>query len=112
MAKLKLIYSEEFRNKCFNNLRFAMDIRLLIAAMDYNHHEVVRYYLESLLDAKDLYIENEISDDGARRVANAKIHAHKVRQELYNEYMELLTNALDLQDAGKKTRLFSERGNL
>ena len=109
--KLEIKYSEEFREKCFNNLRFAMDIRLLIAAMDYGHHDVVRYYLEELLDDSELYIENEMNDDGARRVANAKIHAHKVRQELYNEYMELLTNALDLQDARTKG-LLSKRGDL
>ena len=112
MARLKITYPEQFRDKCFNNLRFAMDIRLLIAAMDYNHHDLVRYYLEELLDDDELYIENELADDGARRVANAKIHAHKVRQELYNEYMELLTNALDLQDAGTKARILSEGGNL
>ena len=110
--QLKLIYSEEFRDKCFNNLRFAMDIRLLIAAMDYQHHNVVRYYLEEMLEADDLYIGDKITDDGARRVANAKIHAHTVRQELYGEFMELLTSALDLQDAGTKTRILSEGGNL
>ena len=110
--KLDIKYSKQFRDKCFNNLRFSMDIRLFIAAMDYEHHDVVRYYLEELLDDDDLYIETEIADDGARRVANAKIHAHKVRQELYAEYMELLINALDIQDARTKTRVLSKRGNI
>ena len=34
-------------------------------------------------------------DDGDRKVANAKIHAHAQRQELYTEYMELLIKTLD-----------------
>ena len=112
MSKLTLEYPQEFKDKCFNNLRFAMDIRLLMSAIDYGHHNVVRYYLEELLDDEDLYISDKLSDDGARKIANAKIHAHKVRQELYNEYMELLTNALDTQDARTKHRILSEGGNL
>ena len=96
MAQLKITYTKQFRDKCFNNLRFAMDIRLLMAAMDYQHHDVIRYYLEELLEDSELYIGSEITD---------KIHTHKVRQELYNEYMELLTNALDKEDARDKTRV-------
>ena len=111
MAEFTINYPTEFREKCFNNLRFAMDVRLIIAAMDHQRHDVVRYYLEDLLDDNDLYISNAISDDGARRVANAKINAHKVRKELYNEYMELLTNALDLKDERTKARLLSKRGS-
>ena len=105
MAQLKITYTKQFRDKCFNNLRLAMDIRLLIAAMDYQHHDVIRYYLEELLEDSELYIGSEITDEGSKKVANDKIHTHKVRQELYNEYMELLTNALDKEDARDKTRV-------
>tara|TARA_R110000824_G_scaffold250438_1_gene439227 strand:- start:2086 stop:2397 length:312 start_codon:yes stop_codon:yes gene_type:complete len=95
---MKIEYSKEFREKCFNHLRFFMDIRLLTSAIDNGHDSIVRYYLENALEDSELYIGEEIPDDGSRRIANAKIHAHNIRQELYNEYMELLTLTLDKTD--------------
>ena len=104
MTKAKIVYPVEFRDKCFNNLRFYMDIRLLIAAMDYNHDNVVRYYLEEALEDSELYAVKG-------KVAEEKIHAHTVRQELYNEYMELLLNEEPQEHAGT-TGLLSKRGDL
>ena len=94
----KIEYPQAFREKCFNNLRFAMDIRLLMSAMDNNHDTIVRYYLEQMLEDPELYVDSEIIDDGERKIANAKIHAHTVRQELYNEFMELLTQKIDKEN--------------
>jgi len=104
MSKTNIKYPEEFREKCFNNLRFFMDIRLLTSAIDHGHDNIVRYYLEQALEDSELYIKEEILDDGSRKIANAKIHAHTVRQELYNEYMELLTLTTDIHDV-KRTEL-------
>lgn len=98
MSNSRIKYSKEFRDKCFNNLRFFMDIRLLISAIDNGHDSIVRYYLEQALEDAELYIGEKILDDGSRRIANAKINAHSVRQELYSEYMELLTQTLDQTD--------------
>tara|TARA_B100000424_G_scaffold84167_1_gene62964 strand:- start:13 stop:258 length:246 start_codon:yes stop_codon:yes gene_type:complete len=78
-----------------------MDIRLLMSAIDNRRDSVVRYYLERALDDPELYVDHMV-DDGDRRVANAKIHAHAQRQELYNEYMELLTKTLDKQNVRRK----------
>jgi len=83
-------YTEEFKTKCFNYLRHFIDIRLLMSAIENGRDSIVRYYLENALDDPELYVDHMV-DDGDRVVANAKIHAHKQRQELYNEYMELLT---------------------
>ena len=95
---MKIKYPEEFRDKCFNNLRFFMDIRLLTSAIDNGHDNIVRYYLEQALEDAELYVGEKILDDGSRRIANAKINAYNVRQELYSEYMELLTQTLDKTD--------------
>tara|TARA_R110000796_G_scaffold96973_2_gene203680 strand:+ start:1356 stop:1598 length:243 start_codon:yes stop_codon:yes gene_type:complete len=78
-----------------------MDIRLLTAAIDNGRDTVVRYYLENALEDPELYV-NHMNDEGDRVVANAKIHAHKQRQELYNEYMELLTKT---EDENVRTKL-------
>ena len=94
-------YTEEFKTKCFNYLRHFMDIRLLMSAIDNRRDSVVRYYLEKALDDPELYVDHMV-DDGDRRVANAKIHAHAQRQELYNDYMELLTITLDKQNVRRK----------
>ena len=94
-------YTEEFKTKCFNYLRHFMDMRLLMSAIDNRRDSVVRYYLERALDDPELYVEHMV-DDGDRRVANAKIHAHAQRQELYNDYMELLTITLDKQNVRRK----------
>tara|TARA_R110002012_G_scaffold102337_1_gene241879 strand:+ start:49 stop:369 length:321 start_codon:yes stop_codon:yes gene_type:complete len=101
MSKPKIIYSKEFKEKCFNNLRFFMDIRLLMSAIDSGRDTIVRYYLEQALEDPELYVNEEITDDGERRIANAKIHAHAIRSEIYNEYMELLTLTIDKQNARK-----------
>lgn len=82
-----------------------MDIRLLIAAMDYNHDNVVRYYLEEALEDSELYaVKGQVSED--------KIHTHTVRQELYNEYMELLLNEDTHSHARRHTRLLSKERDL
>jgi len=98
---MRIQYTEEFKTKCFNYLRHFMDIRLLTSAMDNGRDSVVRYYLEQALDDPELYVDHMV-DDGDRMVANAKIHAHAQRQELYNEYMELLTKTIDKQNVRRK----------
>ena len=98
---MTITYTEEFKTKCFNYLRHFMDIRLLMSAIDNRRDSVVRYYLERALDDPELYVDHMV-DDGDRRVANAKIHAHAQRQELYNDYMELLTITLDKQNVRRK----------
>jgi len=94
-------YTEEFKTKCFNYLRHFMDIRLLMSAIENRRNSVVRYYLEQALDDPELYVDHMV-DEGDRVVANAKIHAHAQRQELYNEYMELLTKTIDKQNVRRK----------
>ena len=94
-------YTEEFKTKCFNYLRHFMDIRLLMSAIDNRRDSVVRYYLEKALDDPELYVDHMV-DDGDRKVANAKIHAHKQRQELYNEYMDLLIETQEKENVRRK----------
>ena len=109
MSKPKIKYPKEFIDKCFNNLRHFMDIRLLTSAIENGHDSIVRYFLEQALEDDNLYITDKLTDDGDRTIANAKIHAHKVRQELYNEYMELLTLTLDKENV--RSKLLRERRN-
>tara|TARA_R100000805_G_C3625751_1_gene135487 strand:- start:2335 stop:2580 length:246 start_codon:yes stop_codon:yes gene_type:complete len=78
-----------------------MDIRLLMSAIDNRRDNVVRYYLENALDDPELYVDHMV-DDGDRVVANAKIHAHKQRQELYNEYMDLLIETQEKENVRRK----------
>ena len=47
---MRILYTEEFKTKCFNYLRHFMDIRLLMSAIDNRRDNVVRYYLENALD--------------------------------------------------------------
>jgi hypothetical protein len=101
MSKPTIIYPEDFKTKCFNYLRHFMDIRLLMSAIESRRDNVVRYYLENALDDPELYVDHMV-DDGDRVVANAKIHAHKQRQELYNEYMDLLTKTEETQNARRE----------
>ena len=98
---MTITYTEEFKTKCFNYLRHFMDIRLLMSAIDNRRDSVVRYYLERALDDPELYVDHMV-DDGDRKVANAKIHAHKQRQELYNEYMELLIETQEKENVRRK----------
>jgi len=101
MSKPKIIYPEYFKLNCFNYLRHFMDIRLLMSAIDHGRDNVVRYYLEDALDDPELYVDR-IVDEGDRRVANSKIHAHKQRQELYSDYMELLIKTHDTNNVTRK----------
>jgi len=101
MSKPTIIYPEDFKTKCFNYLRHFMDIRLLMSAIEHRRDNVVRYYLENAIDDPELYVDHMV-DDGDRVVANAKIHAHKQRQELYNEYMDLLTKIEETQNARRE----------
>ena len=106
MSKPKINYPQEFKDKVFNNLRFAVgDIRLVMSAIDNGHDNIVRYFLEQALEDPQLYVKDEITDDGERRIANAKIYAHKIRQELYDEYMELLTLTIDKQNVRRNKLL-------
>ena len=98
---MTITYTEEFKTKCFNYLRHFMDIRLLMSAIDNRRDNVVRYYLENALDDPELYVDHMV-DDGDRKVANAKIYAHKQRQELYNEYMDLLIETQEKENVRRK----------
>ena len=98
---MTITYTEEFKTKCFNYLRHFMDIRLLMSAIENSRDNVVRYYLENALDDPELYVDHMV-DDGDRKVANAKIYAHKQRQELYNEYMELLIETQEKENVRRK----------
>ena len=101
MSNLRIKYPQKFKDNCFNYLRHFMDIRLLMNAIEHGRDSIVRYYLERALDDPELYVDHMV-DDGDRVVANAKIHAHAQRQELYTEYMELLTKTLDKQNVRSK----------
>ena len=106
MSKPKINYPQEFKDKVFNNLRFAVgDIRLVMSAIDNGHDNIGRYLLEQALEDPQLYVKDEITDDGERRIANAKIYAHKIRQELYDEYMDLLTLTIDKQNVRRNKLL-------
>ena len=94
-------YTEEFKTKCFNYLRHFIDIRLLMSAIENGRDNIVRYYLENAVDDPELYVDHMV-DEGDRVVANAKIHAHKQRQELYSEYMELLTETQEKENVRRK----------
>lgn len=111
MTELDITYSEKYRAKCFNNLRFYMDIRLLLAAMDNNRHNIVRYYLEDAVDDAELYDPKTKSEED-RKVAIERIHTHTVRKEIYSEFMTLLLNAEDKKDERTKARLLSKRRSL
>ena len=78
-----------------------MDIRLLTSALDNNRDTIVRYYLEEALEDSALYVE-KITEDEDRRIVDAKKHAYKQRQDLYNEYMELLTETIDKENVRSK----------
>ena len=106
MKELKIEYSEKFKTDCFNTLRFFMDIRLLMSAIENNRDTIVRYYLEESIDDSELYVKDTIEDDGSRKIANAKIEAHKNRQALYNQYMDLLLTTTDKSNARRNTRIF------
>ena len=106
MSKPKINYPQEFKDKVFNNLRFAVgDIRLVMSAMGNGHDNIVRYFIEQALEDSSLNVNDEILDDGERRIANAKIHAHAIRQEIYNDYMELLTLTLDTKNVRRNKLL-------
>ena len=99
MSEPKIIYTQEFKDKVFNNLRHAVgDIRLLMSAIENGRDNVVRYIIEQTLEDSDLYVNEEIQDNGSRKIANARIQAYKIRTEIYSEYMELLTVTLDKND--------------
>ena len=102
MTKPKIIYPQEFRTKCFNHLRHFMDIRLLTTAMDYGRDNVVRYYIETALDDPKLYIKTAMVNEEERKVANNKIFTHAIRQELYDDFMELLTKTMDRKNGRSK----------
>ena len=102
MTKPKIIYPQEFRTKCFNHLRHFMDIRLLTTAMDHGRDNVVRYYIERALDDPSLYIDTVMVNEEERKVSNDKIFTYAIRQELYNDFMNLLTKTLDKKDGRSK----------
>jgi len=105
MSEPRISYSQEFKDKVFNHLRFAVgDIRLVMSAIENGHDTIVRYFLEQALEDPELYVDGQILDEGSRIIANAKINAHKVRQELYDEYMELLINTLEQKNVKKLLR--------
>ena len=79
-----------------------MDIRLLMSAMDSGRDNIVRYYIETALDDPKLYIKTAMVNEEERKVANNKIFTHAIRQELYDDFMELLTKTMDKKNGRSK----------
>ena len=99
MSEPKIVYPQEFKEKVFNNLRYAVgDIRLLMSAIDRNLDNVVRYIIEKTLEDSELFVTDQIQTGGVRKIAESKVHAYRIRQEIYSEYMELLMLTLDKHD--------------
>lgn len=92
-----MTYTNEFKTKCFNTLRFCqtVDINHLMKALEEGNDTLVRYSLEAALDDEDLYDQSKVTDDGELIVLNAKLHAFSKRRELYSEFMERYTQVLD-----------------
>ena len=102
MSESKIIYPEKFKEKVFNNLRHAVgDVRLLMTAIENNRDNVVRYMIEQTLEDSKLYVLDELKKDTTKRVSEDKINTYKIREEIYNEYMELLM-LTDKQDDRSK----------
>lgn len=99
-----IIYQKEFKEQCFQVLRFVNNGDLVVDLMDAlekNDHTKVRYCLEEALDDDSLYEEGLITDEGERIVDNARKYAYLERRELYSIFMEQLTEELDLEENGR-----------
>lgn len=90
-----MTYSKEFKETCFKVFKFRDDLPRLLGALEKGNHLVVRYCLEDALDDSDLYVKDQVTDDGDLVVANSKIHAWKDRQALYSEFMDKYIKHLD-----------------
>ncbi len=92
-----MIYTQKFKEKCFNTLRYCtlLDVSKLLQAMEAQNDTQVRYYLEDALDDEEMYENGLMNDDGDRIVKNSKINAHKQRLEIYSEFMEIFTTSKD-----------------
>ena len=95
VKKFSITYTNEFKEKVFQTLRFTPFLTDVMAGMEENAHTKVRYALEDALDDQELYIKDEVNDDGERIVANAKIHAWTDRRMIYSEFMEMYVQELD-----------------
>lgn len=93
-------YSQEFLDLAYKALHWCKleEYIKLIRAIEEERHNTVRHILEDLLDDEELYVTNEIIDDGDRLISNSKIYAYRERKQLYNMFMDSYIEYLD----GKK----------
>lgn len=90
-----MIYTVEFKEKCFRVLRFTPYLLDIMKALEVGNTAKLRYCLEDSLDDDELFDNEVTNDDGDRIIKDAKIHAFNERTELYTEFMEQLIKELD-----------------
>lgn len=99
-------YTNEFKTKCFNTLRYSkcVDIVKLMKDLDSGNDTQVRFALEAAVEDKGLFKYNikvchDIDDNGHHLSGETKdkFDAYADRFQLYSEFMELYTNECDKQ---------------
>jgi len=93
-----MIYTDEFKMKCFNTYRFTGRLVKLMKAMEAGKHTVVRYILEEQLEDRHLYLPLN-QTKGEYIVKKERKNAYESRLEIYSEFMEKLNNHLDNEGA-------------
>lgn len=87
------MFSDEFKQKVF---KVCLPVGLgkkAVNAFENNNHVALRHLLEDLMDDIHLYEKWNIGSN--RKVREDKIHTFNDRQEIYSEFMELLTKKID-----------------
>lgn len=90
-------FEKEFKKKVYEANKASPDIVRLVEELekDVPNEIIIRYILEDGLEDPSLDLKELLIDDGDRIVHNSKASVLMMRQKVYNEFMEALTEDLD-----------------
>ena len=87
------MFSDDFKTKVFKISLPAGYARRAITAFETNNHVLLRYLLEDLLADSRMYVDGNIGYN--REVKPDCELTFQDRQNIYSEFMEILTEKLD-----------------
>lgn len=91
-----MIFTQEFKNKCFKVLQFSTSIQSIMKALETNDSLQVRYYLEEYLDKLNEQLKPRILEDwGSALIYNSVVSQYKACNALYTEFMDLYSQEID-----------------
>jgi hypothetical protein len=92
------LFSLAFKEKVFKVFKTHRDLLSIMAALERQRINLIRFILEDSLDDSEMYNETIVLDEVMREVKLTHLGVYTERKQLYTEFMDILNEMLDVKE--------------